>query len=785
MGDGMKWLLIVCMIGVTAELSAFDTLADVRAYVATVPELVEPDNKDDFNPKFQRFFKENKIHWWEKPLLFFGIARSLAFSSVKEVKKLFSALVDEREALGMKGRMVMKFDAKPGDQLVVWGDIQGSFHSFVRTLSELEKMGIIDNNLHIKDAHYFIFNANVIGQTAYNLELLTLVALIMYRNPHKVFFIRGKNEDDIWGYKHNVLRHLDMVGEEDKRDPASLFSIMSRFINTLPFALYLNYHEGKEIFRISGYGRELVDLDEQLMGNFFSKNGPSMYHIDKIKGTDDDIHVRVLLKSVDGLSDFPPTEGLSVLEPAGGAVAWAVFSGPNRLQGSTNGVFDDAFALITLGKELHDATIAIYTHDRRQEKDPFVLHKKYLLYDLDDITKAPPGAHMRRKSIVVGSTIDLSKRLAAEGRSIRRGMLARVDEINQAGGIHDRKLKIIVLDDGYNPADARANVEYLMHKQKIDIFLMSVGGPTLEASRDLLQRDEILMLFPLTGILEFRTPDIPGIINFRPSYKDEVYGLMHYLLDKQALKKFVFFYQDDIYGRGALSVAKHILQERGITEWVEIPYNRQTTDFKEVTEKIRKAQPDALGLFSVSAPTAEMLRQIGIGPLVGTKLFGLSFLGDTTFQTFADDYGFDYVFAHVVPDPQSSDLPLVKEYRAAMDERKYRYGIFSLEAYIGTSLLAEAFKKIHSKKRQEVKAFFEGLKDFNYKGLTLSFDPQSRGLSRDIWLDVGEHKPWIKMTDPVAIYYEAQKQREKVAQEKAREHEKALITYEEPAGTLL
>ena len=59
-----------------------------------------------------------------------------------------------------------------------------------------------------------------------------------------------------------------------------------------------------------------------------------------------------------------------------------------------------------------------------------------------------------KNEIVVGSIQDLSGPLAGFGKQDRLGMMLRVDEINEQGGINGRKLRLIVEDSGYDPKKA-------------------------------------------------------------------------------------------------------------------------------------------------------------------------------------------------------------------------------------------------------------------------------------------------------------------------------------------
>src|SRR4029078_6525315 len=56
-----------------------------------------------------------------------------------------------------------------------------------------------------------------------------------------------------------------------------------------------------------------------------------------------------------------------------------------------------------------------------------------------------------KNEIVLGTVLDLSGPLASYGKQIRMGMQMRVDEANEMGGVHARKIKLLIEDDGYDP----------------------------------------------------------------------------------------------------------------------------------------------------------------------------------------------------------------------------------------------------------------------------------------------------------------------------------------------
>ena len=72
------------------------------------------------------------------------------------------------------------------------------------------------------------------------------------------------------------------------------------------------------------------------------------------------------------------------------------------------------------------------------------------------------------KEIVLGTHMDLSGPVAAGMPQLRNGMQMRIDEINEAGGINGRKLRIVVEDNGSQPQLAVRAVDKLIRSD--DVF---------------------------------------------------------------------------------------------------------------------------------------------------------------------------------------------------------------------------------------------------------------------------------------------------------------------------
>jgi ABC-type branched-subunit amino acid transport system substrate-binding protein len=112
--------------------------------------------------------------------------------------------------------------------------------------------------------------------------------------------------------------------------------------------------------------------------------------------------------------------------------------------------------------------------------------------------QAPQG--VTATEIVLGSHLDLTGPTAAGMDWLRTGMQMKIDEINDKGGIHGRKLRLIVEDSGLNPAKAVRAVEKLVGSDKVFAVVSSFGTTPTIASYAKAIEAGVPHLFPWSGV---------------------------------------------------------------------------------------------------------------------------------------------------------------------------------------------------------------------------------------------------------------------------------------------
>ncbi len=379
--------------------------------------------------------------------------------------------------------------------------------------------------------------------------------------------------------------------------------------------------------------------------------------------------------------------------------------------------------------------------------------------------------------IKIGTTLDLTRSIKQLGISIKNGMQMCFEEVNKKGGINGKIIDLHILDDGYVPERARENVLSLL-KNNIDILLTPIGSSTLLRYLDLVKEKKVLVLFPTTAASEFRKPDLINLINFRIAYSEEIYTSVKYLLKTGNINKFAFFFQNDAFGLGCLEGAKKALKEAGITKWIEIPHRLGETDLKKQVTLLKEGNFDALGFFTTSTASINLIRQAGIPIFIGKQLFGVNTLGETTFQRFIERENLKVIVSYPVPDPERSSLEIVQEFRKLIQKKDLPCDAYTLEGYITASLFVDMVKKISGPvTKEKIRAVAESLKDYNFKGLILDFDPETRQLSHTVWIDTGEEE-WKKIAikkEEISPAIELKKEiKEEIPKEKPKKEQEAV-----------
>jgi ABC-type branched-subunit amino acid transport system substrate-binding protein len=336
-------------------------------------------------------------------------------------------------------------------------------------------------------------------------------------------------------------------------------------------------------------------------------------------------------------------------------------------------------------------------------------------------------------SVVFGQAAVFEGPAAALGLGMRTGISAAFEETNKKGGVHGRTLKLVGVDDGYEPDKSIAAVKKLIEEDKVFALVGPVGTPTANAAQPIAQAAKVPYIGPFTGAGFLRDPKRDNVVNIRASYGAETEAWVKHLTEDLGIKKIAIFYQDDTFGRAGLDGIKAALSKRGMELAAEATFERNTVAVKSALLALKRAEPEAVAMVGPYKPCAEFIklaRKVDFSPV----FINISFVGASALAKELGPDGKGVIVSQVVPFPWDASLKVVGDYQAAIKsvDAKAEPEFVSLEGYLVGRLTIAALEKAGAEPTRA--GLLQAIRDtgkFDIGGLEMTFGPdKNQGLDK-------------------------------------------------------
>ena len=222
-----------------------------------------------------------------------------------------------------------------------------------------------------------------------------------------------------------------------------------------------------------------------------------------------------------------------------------------------------------------------------------------------------------KTEILVGTIQDLSGPLAGYGKQARNGMQLRVDEANEQGGLHGRKLKLLVEDSGYDPKRAVLAAQKLVNQDKVFIIAGHLGTAQNMAAMPVQFDKNIVNFQPITAAREMYEPLHRLKYSFAATYYDQIRSMLPTLAKEKSAKKVCIIYQDDDFGLEVLRGAEAALKTMKMELGEKTSFKRGATDFSSQVARLKAANCDFVVLGTIIRETIGTIaeaRKTGFAP---------------------------------------------------------------------------------------------------------------------------------------------------------------------------
>ncbi len=335
---------------------------------------------------------------------------------------------------------------------------------------------------------------------------------------------------------------------------------------------------------------------------------------------------------------------------------------------------------------------------------------------------------------------------AAPYATLGRTLAAYFKMVNDRGGIHGRRIELLIRDDGYNPANTRLVVKELIERDKVFAFVGGLGTPTGLAVMDYLNENKIPHVAPASGYSGWSNPPKRYIFAQSINYAVESRLLTRYAAEQLEAKTLAIFYQNDPLGKEGLDGVTDMAKKKRVPLIATVSYERTDTDFTSHALNLQRSGADTVLLWSFSKATAALLKEaskIGYRPKWVSSLVNLD---PVMFKLAGETWE-----GTIVASPYALyDAPEAAPYREFM--KKYlpgeQIGGFSIGGYAMAEIMAEALRRAGRDLTRE--KLIEALETFkNWNGVlahNITWGPGKRQGQNSLFFARAEKGEYVRIS---------------------------------------
>jgi branched-chain amino acid transport system substrate-binding protein len=340
--------------------------------------------------------------------------------------------------------------------------------------------------------------------------------------------------------------------------------------------------------------------------------------------------------------------------------------------------------------------------------------------------------------IVIGHYASLTGSEATFGVSTENGIQLAVEEINAAGGIKGRKLKLITYDNQGKPQESVSTVTRLIDQDKVVAVLGEVASSRSLAGAPVCQRKGVPMITPSST-----NPDVTAVGSMisRVCFIDPFQGKVGAKFAFENLKKTkaaVLYNRAQAYSTGLNSNFKDAFKALGGEIVAEQAYGDGDNDFSAQLTAIREKNADFIyvpGYYTEVVNIAKQAKKLGINvPLIGGDGWDseeLKNAGDALNGCYFSNH-----YSHEDTRPEVQEF--VKKYQAKFG--KVPDGLAAL-GYDSARLLADAMNRAEKLHGKELAAAIAATKDFQAVTGKITIDERRDAKKDAVMLEIVNGQP--------------------------------------------
>ncbi len=333
-----------------------------------------------------------------------------------------------------------------------------------------------------------------------------------------------------------------------------------------------------------------------------------------------------------------------------------------------------------------------------------------------------------RTDILVGRSSALSGPMAPFLQPLHEAHEAAIEDFNAQGGIGGRKVRLVTLDDGFDPKRTLENARRLVEQEGVVALFAQAGTSQVLALLPYLERSRTPLISVYTGSPALHAAASPWLFTTSASYADEIGQIVRNLVSIQSTRIGIVHENND-FGRSTLPLVEQAIAAEGATVAGVQAMDSSGKNATEAARALAAAQPQAVVMLAAGPPVVAYVRAHRAH--LGVPLYTLSLgAGAQVIRSLGSDAR-GLAVARTTPPPRRATTQITRDFQASMKQRGLEPDYDRFRAYLDARALLEGLRAAGpSATGADIARAMEGLGRLDLGGYVYRFGPGERHGSR-------------------------------------------------------
>ena len=325
--------------------------------------------------------------------------------------------------------------------------------------------------------------------------------------------------------------------------------------------------------------------------------------------------------------------------------------------------------------------------------------------------------------ILIGRSTALSGGMAPFLAPIHEGQEAAIEDANAKGGIGGRKIRIVSLDDGFDPRRTLENARQLSEKDAVVALLGVSGTSQVMALLPYLAQAKLPLISVYTGSPAIRAQQHPYLFTTRASYADELVKIVRNLVAVQS-SRIAVVYENNDFGKLLLPLVEKTITAEGASLAGSHALAPTGEDAATAAKTLAAQKPQAVLLVAAGPPVVAYVKANRAH--LGVPVYTLSLGAGSAVLKALGEEARGLAVARTGPSPTKPTIQLTRDFQASMKRHGKPADYDRYTGYMDARVLIEGLRAAGpGVTRASLVQAMEGLGTLDLGGYTYQFSPQN------------------------------------------------------------